>query len=118
MLHGTFYFTLCCFAIRNERTSTVGRLTNMGMYDGGVKRGDRADTGDLEAQHKDGVGRKGSGVRAGDGGPSGNVTADPSSFDGGRTIGSTGKAETPSYPAVEHGDAEGYVEDQEPSKKK
>ena len=92
----------------------------MGQNDGGIKRGDRADTGDLEAQHKDGVGRKGSGVRAGDEGPSGNVTADPSSFDGTVTIGSTGKAETPTYPAVEHGDAEGYIDDEEkqPAEKK
>jgi hypothetical protein len=90
----------------------------MGINDGGVKRGDRADTGDLQAGHKDGVSRKGSGVRAGDGGPSGNVTADPSAFDGTVTIGSTGKAETPSYPAVEHGDAEGYIDEEEPEEKK
>jgi hypothetical protein len=90
----------------------------MGMNDGGVKRGDREDTGDLEAKHKDGVGRTGSGVRAGDGGPSGNVTADPSSFDGAVTIGSTAKAETPQYPAVEHGDAEGYIDDEQEAAKK
>jgi hypothetical protein len=92
----------------------------MGLNDGGIKRGDRAGTGDLEAQHKDGVGRKGSGVRAGDEGPSGNVTANPSSFDGAVTIGSTSKAETPSYPAVEHGDAEGYIDEEkkEPTEKK
>jgi hypothetical protein len=91
----------------------------MGMNDGGVKRGDREDTGDLQAQHKDGVGRQGSGVRAGDEGPSGAPTAVPSSFDGAVTIGSTGKTATPSYPAVEHGDAEGYIDDenQEPVEK-
>jgi len=88
------------------------RLSGMGMNDGGVKRGDREDTGDLEAQHKDGVGRQGSGVRAGDEGPSGAATAVPSAFDGGVTIGSTGKTETPSYPLVEHGDAEGYIDEE------
>jgi hypothetical protein len=90
----------------------------MGMNDGGIKRGDREDTGDLEAQHKDGVGRKGSGVRAGDDGPAGMPTADPSSFDGGVTLGSTNKSGTPTYAAVEHGDAEGYIEDEEPTRKK
>lgn len=90
----------------------------MGMNDGGIKRGDRADTGDLEAQHKDGVSRKGSGVRAGDDGPAGSITADPSSFDGAVTIGSTSKAETPTYPAVEHGDAEGYIDEESGSEKK
>ena len=89
----------------------------MGMNDGGVKRGDREDTGDLEAQHKEGVGRQGSGVRAGDGGPSGAATAVPSAFSGNVTIGSTGKAETPSYPAVEHGDAEGYIDEEQPADK-
>jgi hypothetical protein len=90
----------------------------MGMNDGGVKRGDREDTGDLEAKHKDGVGRTGSGVRAGDGGPSGNVTADPSAFDGAVTVGSMAEAQTPSYPAVEHGDAEGYIDEKKPEEKK
>ena len=87
------------------------------MNDGGIKRGDRADTGDLEAQHKDGVGRKGSGVRAGDDGPAGMPTADPSSFDGSVILGSTSKSGTPTYPAVEHGDAEGYIEDEKPDSK-
>ena len=92
----------------------------MGMNDGGVKRGDREDTGDLQAQHKDGVGRQGSGVRAGDEGPSGAPTAVPSSFGGGDvTIGVTGNTETPSYPLVEHGDAEGYIDEEEqPAEKK
>ena len=53
----------------------------MGANDG-VRRGDRADTGDLEARPKDGVSRTGSGVRAGGGGTSGNPTADPSSLGG------------------------------------
>jgi hypothetical protein len=71
-----------------------------------VKRGDREDTGDLEAKPKDGVSRQGSGVRAGDEGPSGGATA-------------TGKTEVPSYPLVEHGDAEGYIEDEKkPAEKK
>jgi hypothetical protein len=83
----------------------------MGLNDGGVKRGDREDTGDLEAQHKDGVSRQGSGVRAGDEGPAGAATANPSAFGGGRIVGSTGKTENPSYALVEHGDAEGYIEE-------
>jgi hypothetical protein len=99
-----------------ERTGVFASLTSMGMNDGGIKRGDRSDTGDLEAQHKDGVSREGSGVRAGDEGSNGAPTADPTKFDGGRTIGSTSKSKTPSYPAVEHGDAEGYIEDKEPVK--
>jgi hypothetical protein len=114
-LHGSIHFIVFGESLTPNRS-----LTGMGQNDGGIKRGDRADTGDLEAQHKDGVGRKGSGVRAGDEGPSGNVTADPSSFDGAVTIGSTSKAETPTYPAVEHGDAEGYIDDEEkpPAEKK
>ena len=88
------------------------------MNDGGVKRGDREDTGDLEAQQKDGVSRQGSGVRAGDEGPSGAATAVPSAFGGGRTIGSTGKTENPSYPLVEHGDAEGYIEEDADEKRR
>lgn len=79
-------------------------LTGMGLNDGGVKRGDREDTGDLEAQHKDGVSRQGSGVRAGDEGPSGGATA-------------TGRTVAPSYPLVEHGDAEGYIDNEEESAK-
>ncbi len=90
----------------------------MGMNDGGIKRGDREDTGDLEARPKDGVSRQGSGVRAGDEGPSGAATAIPSAFGGGRTVGSTGKTENPSYPLVEHGDAEGYIEDNADEKSK
>ena len=42
----------------------------MGMNDGGVKRGDREETGDLEAQPTETVGRSGSNVGAG-GGPEG-----------------------------------------------
>jgi hypothetical protein len=82
----------------------------MGLNDGGIKRGDREDTGDLEAQPTESVGREGSGARGGDGGPSGNVTGNPGGFSGGRTIGSTYESGTPTYEAVEHGDAEGYIE--------
>jgi hypothetical protein len=53
----------------------------MGANDG-VRRGDRADTGDLEAKPKDGVSQAGSGVRAGGGGTTGHPTADPSSLGG------------------------------------
>jgi hypothetical protein len=45
-----------------------------GTDDGGIKRGDRADTGDEEAGHEEGVGRGGSGVPGGDGGATGHVT--------------------------------------------
>jgi hypothetical protein len=82
----------------------------MGLNDGGINRG---DTGDLEARHKDGVDRKGSGVRAGDEGPGGSPTADPSSFDGGVISGASSKSGTPTYPAVEHGDAEGYIDEED-----
>jgi hypothetical protein len=60
-----------------------------GQNDGGIKRGDRADTGDEKARPTDGAGRDGSGVRGGatdkkdDGGTSGHPTADPSSQGGG-----------------------------------
>ena len=47
---------------------------------GGIKRGDRAETGDLEARPSDGVSRAGSGVHGGGGGAEGHVTADPSSL--------------------------------------
>ena len=43
---------------------------------GGIKRGDRAETGDLEARPNDGVSRAGSGVHGG----GGHATADPSSL--------------------------------------
>lgn len=45
-----------------------------GPNEGGIKRGDRAATGDDQAQHEDGVGREGSGVPGGDGGATGHVT--------------------------------------------
>jgi len=44
------------------------------MEDSGIKRGDRADTGDEQVGHEDGVGRSGSGVPGGDGGSTGHVT--------------------------------------------
>jgi hypothetical protein len=46
-----------------------------GANDGGIKRGDRADTGDLQARRRDGVGRGGSGVPGGAGGSTGHPTA-------------------------------------------
>jgi hypothetical protein len=55
---------------------------SLGPNDGGIKRGDREDTGDNEAAPTEGAGRGGSGVRAEDGGPSGVSTADPSSMGG------------------------------------
>ena len=51
-----------------------------GPNDGGIKRGDRAETGDDRAGKKDGVGLHGSGVPGGDGGATGNVTAIPNSL--------------------------------------
>ena len=56
----------------------------MGVNDGGLKRGDRADTGDNEARPTEGVGRGGSGVHGGGGGATGNPTADASSMGGNR----------------------------------
>ena len=50
-----------------------------GPNDGGIKRGDRAATGDDRAGPTDGVGVRGSGVPGGDG-ASGNVTAEPNSL--------------------------------------
>lgn len=47
----------------------------MGANDGGIKRGDREDTGDNQVQSKDGVSEAGSGVRAGMDGAGGNPTA-------------------------------------------
>jgi hypothetical protein len=47
--------------------------------DGGIKRGDSMETGDNQARPTDGVGLDGSGVRAGDDGPAGMPTFDPSS---------------------------------------
>ena len=45
--------------------------------DGGIKRGDRSDTGDLQARPTKGVGRGGSGVPGGAGGSGGHVTGAP-----------------------------------------
>lgn len=52
----------------------------MGQNDGGIKRGDRADTGDNEARPNDGTGTGGSGVAGGDtdasvGHPTGDTSA-------------------------------------------
>ena len=47
-----------------------------GPNDGGIKRGDRADTGDEQAGPTDGVSERGSGVWSGDdAGPTGHPTA-------------------------------------------
>ncbi|MEO8128547.1 MAG: hypothetical protein ABJF23_07280 [Bryobacteraceae bacterium] len=55
-------------------------MTNdFGPNDGGIHRGEGFETGDNEARRPDGVGPDGSGVRAGDDGPGGMPTADPSS---------------------------------------
>jgi hypothetical protein len=54
----------------------------MGVNDGGVKRGDREETGDLEARPRKDVSRGGSGVAGGRGGAEGAPTADPSALSG------------------------------------
>lgn len=53
-----------------------------GPNDGGIKRGDRADTGDEEARPTDGVSERGSGVWGGaDPGPSGHPTGTGENWD-------------------------------------
>jgi hypothetical protein len=52
-----------------------------GPNDGGVKRGDRDDTGDLEAQPTEKAGKQGSGNTGGSWG--GHMTADPSALGSG-----------------------------------
>jgi hypothetical protein len=54
--------------------------------DGGIKRGDRADTGDLEARPTDGVSEGGSGVQ-GEGSDTGNPTAAADALGGSRSVG-------------------------------
>ena len=66
---------------------------NNGPNDGGIRRGDRADTGDLEARPNEGVGPDGSGVPGGDGGATGHPTANPDALAAGDTYTSTGIAE-------------------------
>lgn len=51
------------------------------VNDGGIKRGDSAETGDEEARPQDGVGPGGSGVRGGEKGEAGAPTFDPSSLE-------------------------------------
>jgi hypothetical protein len=51
-----------------------------GPNDGGIKRGDRADTGDLEARPTEDASEEGSGVPGGYGGSTGHPTADPDSL--------------------------------------
>lgn len=54
---------------------------------GGIKRGDRADTGDLAARPTETADRSGSGAQGGGGGAEGQVTGDPSAL--GRAEGPT-----------------------------
>lgn len=56
------------------------------MDNDGIKRGDRADTGDLEAREADDVSEAGSGVQGG-GSATGNPTADPSALGDAANIG-------------------------------
>ena len=60
---------------------------------GGIRRGDRADTGDLEARPTDGVGPDGSGVVAGSGGSTGIPTAAADALGGEDEFTSTGVAQ-------------------------
>jgi hypothetical protein len=62
--------------------------------DGGIKRGDRADTGDLEARPTDGVSEAGSGVQGG-GSAVGHPTDNPSALGDLRTIGEGVPSGTP-----------------------
>jgi hypothetical protein len=56
------------------------------MDNDGIKRGDRADTGDLEARPTEGVSEAGSGVQGG-GSDTGHPTANPSALGDSRTLG-------------------------------
>lgn len=64
------------------------------MDNDGIRRGDRADTGDLEARPTDGVSEAGSGVQGG-GSAVGHPTADPSALGGTRTVGEGTPSATP-----------------------
>jgi hypothetical protein len=59
----------------------------------GVRRGDRADTGDEEARPTEGVSPAGSGVPGGEDEWSGHPTANPSALPGGPALSSEGIAE-------------------------
>ncbi|MDQ2898218.1 MAG: hypothetical protein M3Y07_00270 [Acidobacteriota bacterium] len=62
----------------------------MGPNDGGIKRGDSAETGNLEARPTATVDAGGSGVHGGGGGPEGHVTGQSSALGTGpTTTGST-----------------------------
>lgn len=61
-----------------------------GPNDGGIKRGDREETGDLEAQPTETVGSGGSGART----SGGQITADPSSIAPDDEGGATARGET------------------------
>lgn len=92
------------YAIR-EPNSREDKPMSLGPNDGGIKRGDREDTGDNEAAPNQGTGRGGSGVRAVDDGPAGMPTADPSSIAGDVPIDYSGDEEVPE--AVEAGSTGG-----------
>src|SRR5579884_4363520 len=62
--------------------------------DGGIKRGDRADTGDLEARPTEGVSEAGSGVQGG-GSAVGHPTDNPSALGDEATIGESVLSGTP-----------------------
>jgi hypothetical protein len=74
---------------------------NTSRNQGGIKRGDRKDTGDLEARPKEGVGPGGSGVPGGAGGSTGNPTANSDALESSSTntntriadVGSNGETE-------------------------
>ncbi|MBV8819155.1 MAG: hypothetical protein JO022_12410 [Acidobacteriaceae bacterium] len=59
---------------------------------GGIKRGDRADTGDLEARPTEGVSEAGSGVVGGEDDAIGHPTANPDSLGGTTSFDSSGVA--------------------------
>ena len=66
---------------------------NLGRNQGGIRRGDRADTGDLEARPTEGVGPGGSGVPGGEEDATGHPTANPDALGGESNYTSAGVAE-------------------------
>jgi hypothetical protein len=64
-----------------------------GPNDGGIRRGDRADTGDEQARPTEGVGPEGSGVVGDEDDWTAHPTANPSALAGGPTKSSEGIAE-------------------------
>ena len=79
--------------LHNFRWPMICTVTHMALDDylapnrGGIKRGDRADTGDLQAQPTETADRSGSGAQGGGGGAEGQVTGNPSAL--GRAEGPT-----------------------------